>query len=211
MKTLEDYDFALHYHPGKVNIVADALSRKNFDQLSSLRLKEFEMHAVIEDFELCLGWKGQGPCLYSISARPMYIQRIMEAQVCDEFLEKVKAHLVAGEVDENWSMHENRSVRLKGRLCVPRDVELRNELLVDAHKEKYIIHPGNTKMYQDLKRQFWWSGMKRDIAQFVANCQICQQVKAKHQRPAGLLQPLPIPEWMWDHITYGLCDRVAKN
>ena len=107
MKTLEDYDFALHYHPGKVNIVADALSRKNFDQLSSLRLKEFEMHAVIEDFELCLGWKGQGPCLYSISARPMYIQRIMEAQVCDEFLEKVKAHLVAGEVDENWSMYED--------------------------------------------------------------------------------------------------------
>ena len=43
--------------------------------------------------------------------------------------------------------------------------------------------------------------MKKDIAQFVANCQICQQVKAEHQRPAGLLQPLPIPEWKWDNIT----------
>ena len=131
----------------------------------------------------------------------MVIQRKVEAQVHDEFLEKVKAQLVTDEVDENWSMYEDGSVRFKGRLCVPKDVELRNELLADAHRAKYTIHPGNTKMYQDLKRQFWWSGMKRDIAQFVANCQICQQVKAEHQRPAGLLQPLPIPEWKWDNIT----------
>ncbi|KAL6332901.1 hypothetical protein AAG906_019413 [Vitis piasezkii] len=154
IETLEDYDLALHYHPGKVNVVADALSRKSYGQLSSLGLREFEMHAVIEDFELCLGWKGQGPCLYSISSRPMVIQRIVEAQVCDEFLEKVKAQLVEGEVDENWSMHVDGSVRFKGRLCVPRHVESRNELLVYAHRAKYTIHPRSTKMYQDLKRQF---------------------------------------------------------
>ena len=108
--------------------------------------------------------------MYNILARPMVIQRKVEAQVHDEFLEKVKAQLVASEVDENWSMYEDGSVRFKWRLCVPKDVEMRNELLVDAHRAKYTIHLGNNKMYQDLKRQFWWHGMKRDIAQFVANC-----------------------------------------
>ena len=72
--------------------------------------------------------------------------------------------MVEGEVDENWSMHVDGSVRFKGRLCVLRDVELRNELLVDAHRAKYIIHPRSAKMYQDFKRQLWWSGLKRDIA-----------------------------------------------
>ena len=131
----------------------------------------------------------------------MFIQRIVEAQFYDEFLEKVKAQLVEGEVNENWSMHVDGSMRFRGRLCVPRDMELRNEPLVDAHRAKYTIHLRSTKMYQDLKRQFWWSEMKRDIAQYVANCQTFQQMKVKYQRLAGLLQPLPIPEWKWDHIT----------
>ena len=91
METLEDYDFALHHHPRKANVVVYALSRKNYDRLSSLWLRKFEMYAIIEDFEPCLSWEGQGSCFYSISTRPMIIQRIMEAQVHDEFLEKVKA------------------------------------------------------------------------------------------------------------------------
>ena len=56
-------------------------------------------------------------------------------------------------------------------------------------------------MYQDLVRQFWWRGMKRDVAAFVSKCLTCQQVKAEHQRPAGLLQPLPIAKWKWEHVT----------
>ena len=101
---------------------------------------------------------------------------------------------MVSETGANWSMHVDGSIRFKGRLCVPRNVELKNEILAHAHRAKYTIHPGSTKMYQDLKRQFLWGGMKRDIAQYVENCEICQQVKAEHHKPVGLLQPLPIPK-----------------
>jgi transposase InsO family protein len=70
----------------------------------------------------------------------------------------------------------------------------------EAHQTPYSIHPGGTKMYQDLKEQFWWHGMKREIASFISKCDICQRVKAERQRPAGLLQPLQVPEWKWESV-----------
>lgn len=85
--------------------------------------------------------------IQNVSQTNDYPKKIVEAQVHDELLEKVKARLVKGKVDQNWSMHVDRSMRLKGRLCVPRKVELRNELLVDAHRPKYTIQPGSSKMY----------------------------------------------------------------
>ena len=57
-------------------------------------------------------------------------------------------------------------------------------------------------MYLDSKEHFWWTGMKKDIAEYVAVCDVCQRVKAEHQKPAGLLQPMPIPEWKWDNMAW---------
>ncbi|WVZ48675.1 hypothetical protein U9M48_000094 [Paspalum notatum var. saurae] len=70
----------------------------------------------------------------------------------------------------------------------------------EAHETAYSIHPGSEKMYQDLKQKFWWYGMKREVAEYVALCDVCQRVKAEHQKPAGLLQPLKILEWKWEEI-----------
>ncbi|WVZ71235.1 hypothetical protein U9M48_019847 [Paspalum notatum var. saurae] len=78
-----------------------------------------------------------------------------------------------------------------------KEVDTRRE----AHDTAYSIHPGNTKMYHDLKERFWWHGMKRAVAEYVVVCDTCQRVKAEHQRPAGLLQPLKIPEWKWKKIS----------
>jgi transposase InsO family protein len=70
----------------------------------------------------------------------------------------------------------------------------------EAHDTPLSIHPGSTKMYQDIRQRYWWPDMKHDIAQYVAECDVCRRIKAEHQRPAGTLQPLDIPEWKWDKV-----------
>jgi hypothetical protein len=82
----------------------------------------------------------------------------------------------------------------RNRLCVLKG-EAREILLDEAHNLAYYIHPGTTKMYLDLNTRYWWRGMKKEITQYVAQCYTCQRTKAEHQRPAGLLQPLPVPKW----------------
>ncbi|KAG8499075.1 hypothetical protein CXB51_005486 [Gossypium anomalum] len=92
-------------------------------------------------------------------------------------------------------------LRFCGRICVPKDTELIRNILHEAHNRSMSVHPGSTKMYNDLKKTYWWNGMKRDISEIVSKWLICQQVKAKHQVPSGLLQPILVPKWKWDRIT----------
>ena len=84
---------------------------------------------------------------------------------------------------------------------MPKNVELKKELLNESHDSTLSTHLGSTKMYRDLKSYYWWLGIKKDIAEFVARYLTCQRVKTKHQKPRSLLQPLPIPIWKWGHIT----------
>jgi len=99
------------------------------------------------------------------------------------------------EVKADWYLY------YKGRLCVPDDGELKASILKEAHTSIYAMHPGSTKMDHDLKLQYWWPGMKKDIADYVTKCLTCQQVKEEHQVPSGLLQTIRIPEWKWDRVT----------
>ena len=88
---------------------------------------------------------------------------------------------------------------------------IRKDILTEAHSTPYSIHPGATKMYRDLKMHYWWPGMKRDIAQYMNQCLTCQQIKVEHQRPAGTLQPLLIPEWKWERITMDFVAGLPKT
>jgi hypothetical protein len=100
----------------------------------------------------------------------------------------------------DYRLDEQGMLWLKDRICVPQNKEIRDSILKEAHDSRYSIHPGCTKMYKDLKVRFWWEKMREDIAEYVAQCDTCQRVKAEHQRPAGLLQPLEIPTWKWEDI-----------
>ncbi|XP_075486328.1 uncharacterized protein LOC142525931 [Primulina tabacum] len=111
----------------------------------------------------------------------------------DQGLTKFKEQVREGK-SQDLQIDDKGVLWMKGRLCVPDSDNLCQEILSEAHKSKFSVHLGSKKMYRDLKRNFWWNGMKRDVAEFVAKCQVCQHVKVEHQRPGGLLQPLEILE-----------------
>jgi hypothetical protein len=93
------------------------------------------------------------------------------------------------------------TIWFNNRIVVPKDAGVRQQILDEAHLSRYSIHPGSTKMYQDLKQRYWWTKMKIEIARYVARCDTCRRVKAIHMKTAGPLQSLPIPTWKWEDIS----------
>ena len=89
--------------------------------------------------------------------------------------------------NEGWAIHMDNSLRYRERVVVPQLTDLREEILREFHCSRFTVHLGGTKMYDDLRRQYYWSGMKKHVRDFVRRCLTCQQVKAEYQRPAGLL------------------------
>jgi hypothetical protein len=110
-----------------------------------------------------------------------------------------------------FSLDQEGVLWYNGRICVPNIDELKQLILKEAHDTPYSIHPGETKMYQDLKEKFWWHGMKREIAFDIARCDIYQRVKARHQRPASLLQPLKVPMWKWEEVGMDFITGLPKS
>ena len=141
-----------------------------------------------------------GTVVAELIARPNLLNQVLEAQKNDEKISSIIKQIGNGKETE-FTVNENRVLYYEDRVCVPDDNDLRKAILDEAHSGSFAIHPGSTKMYQDLKMSFWWSRMKRDVSEFVTKCLVCQRVKAEHQVPSGLLQPIRIPEWKWDRIT----------
>ena len=94
---------------------------------------------------------------------------------------------------------------------VPQSADLRNEILMEFHCSRFVVHPSGTKMYHDLRHQYYWSGMKKYVGDFVRRCLTCQQVKAEHQRPTGLLQPLEVAEWKWEHVAMDFLTHFPRT
>ena len=113
----------------------------------------------------------------------------------------IRDRVQSGMGDEGWTVHSNGSIRYKGRVVVPQLTELREQILREFHCSRFAVHPGGTKIFQDLRRQYYWSNMKRHVEDFVRRCLTCQQIKTEHQKPEGILQPLEVAEWKWEHVT----------
>ncbi|XP_057459254.1 uncharacterized protein LOC130749915 [Actinidia eriantha] len=209
MEYLEDYDFELLYHPGKANVVADALSRKPRSTAASLAIHEWKMLEQLGEFDLEVNESATHATLFTLVAQPTLLSRVLEAQQSDEEAVSFRARVTSDEAMDGWTFSPDSGLRYRSRPFVP--LAIRDDVLRDFHHSRLAVHPGGTKMYHDLRRQYWWKGMKRAVADFVSTCLTCQQVKAEHQRPAGLLQPLEIPEWKWEHITMDFVTALPRS
>ena len=102
-------------------------------------------------------------------------------------------------------------LKYQGRLFVPHIDGLQERILEESHISKYSIHPGATKMYHDFRELYWWEGMKKDTAEFVAKCFNCQQVKVEHQRPRGLDQRIELLELKWEMINMEFITGLLRS
>jgi hypothetical protein len=199
LELIKHYDLEVHDHPGKVNVVANALSRKA--HCSHLELEPVSDPLCEEMRRLNLEVVQQGN-LYALTAESNLYDRIATAQRNDEDIQTIKQKLAEGDPMYTCFQKDHQDVVWFGkRLVVPVDLEIKKIILDEAHMSKFSIHPGSTKMYQDLKQNFWCSNMKVDIANYVAECDTCHRMKASHLKSAGVLQPLSIPMWKWDDIS----------
>ncbi|GJU30223.1 putative nucleotidyltransferase, ribonuclease H [Tanacetum coccineum] len=206
LELLKDYDTNIQYHPGKANVVADALSRKS-GMIAGIKVEEGIIRDLERlDIELCV--RGQSGFWASLRVEPNLISQIKAAQKDDG-----EIWAIIQNIDQQTEFRvDDDGILWQGtKLCVPEDPTLREALMTEAHSSPFSIHPGSTKMYHDLKQHFWWSGMKRDVATFVSKCLTCQQVKIEHQRASGLLQPLEIPVWKWDEISMDFVTGLPRT
>jgi hypothetical protein len=196
LELIKDYELEIHYHPGKANVVADALSRKSQVNMLAAHPMPFELAKEFDRLSLGILNNTQG---VKIELEPTLEQDIRKGQRDDEKINEIRQLIIDGK-GPDFREDAEGVVWFKDRMCVVDITSIRELILKEAHETSYSIHTGSEKIYQDLKKRFWWYGMKREIAEYVARCDSCQMIKAEHQRPAGLLQSLQIPQWKWDEI-----------
>ncbi|KAK1414436.1 hypothetical protein QVD17_30180 [Tagetes erecta] len=180
VELLNDYDCEIRYHPGKANVVADALSRKE--------------HVV----------------LHCVTVQSDLKSLILHAQNTSVNEGNMYSEMSCGAETQLVTKSDNL-LYFMDRLWIPDRDNIRTIILDEAHKSRYSIHPGSDKMYMDLRKQYWWPGMKKDIALYVSKCLTCSKVKVEHQRPSGLLVQPEIPVWKWESISMDFVTKLPRT
>ncbi|XP_073289635.1 uncharacterized protein [Primulina huaijiensis] len=208
LELVKGYDCTISYHPGKANVVTDALSRKSSYLLGSMIQKPLLLD--LQRNKITLVSPGTVNQLSALVLHSTLIDRILKEQQLDlQLLELKNKSDLTGVSD--FGLNSTRLLTFRGRICIPVGDDIRKDVLIEDHSAPYSVHPGSTKMYQDLRRLYWWLGMKKYIMLCISECLICQQVKIEHQRPAATLLSLPIPQWKWEHITMDFVTGLQRT
>ncbi|GJV04623.1 putative reverse transcriptase domain-containing protein [Tanacetum coccineum] len=147
---------------------------------------------------------------YELRYHPGKANVILNAQVEARKEENYGAEDLRGMI-KNLEPRADGTLCLKNRSWIPCFGDLRSLIMHESHKSKYSIHPGSDKMYQDLKKLYWWPNMKAEIATYVGKCMTCAKVKAEYQKPSGLLVQPVIPVWKWENITMDFITKLPKT
>ncbi|GJT52858.1 putative reverse transcriptase domain-containing protein [Tanacetum coccineum] len=186
IKLLSDYDCEIRYHLDKANVVSDALSRK--ERENPIRVRALVM-----------------------TVYPDLSEKILKTQTEAMKEERVKAENLGRLIKPIFKIRSDGIRYFNKRIWLPLFGGLRDLIMHELHKSKYSIHPGSNKMYQDLKKLYWWLNMKADIATYVSKCLTCAKVKAEHPKPSGLLEQPEIPEWNWEKITMDFVSGLPRT
>jgi hypothetical protein len=170
LKLIKDYDLVINYHPGKANVVADALSRRSHVSQLVVDSMPFELCEEFDKLNLRIVVNTEA---MEMEVGSSLLQEIRRGQLKDERVQEIKRNITEKK-SSGFKEDDEGVLWYKGRICVPNVKELKVKILHEAHESAYSIHLGGNKMYQDLKATYWWYGMKRDIAEYVALCDTCQ-------------------------------------
>ncbi|GJW62652.1 putative reverse transcriptase domain-containing protein [Tanacetum coccineum] len=136
--------------------------------------------------------------------------KILEAQSEASKDLKAPTKMLRG-LDAQFERKDDVGLYFMDQIWISLSGNVRTLIMDEAHTSKYYVHPGADKIYYDLRDLYWWPGMKKDIAMYVSKCLTCSKIKAKHQKPSGLLQQLEIPKWKWEKITMDLVTKLPKS
>ena len=205
---IKDYDCTIEYHPGKANVVADALSRKPEGSYAYLQTVYLPLLIKLRSLGVQLQVADTGTLLASFYVRPLLVDQIKEGQKQVSEMIKLRAEIEGGRKPE-FQIRDDGVIVRGSRMFVPEIDELKREIMEESHSSAYAMHPGSTKMYNNLREH--WKGMKKEIPDFVSRCLTCQLVKAEHQKPAGKIQHLSILVWKWDKITIDFVTGLPRT